>query len=192
MQKRKTCWKSHIDAEKLTLTIKYYSQEGEIVGETTRDLSKYSDNMISLLALHGDKQRTQDSTADFAKFAAKYGWDQAILWVQSNHDRVYKQQCDDEWSARGEGVMVRVTILMEAVAKAYGQTIDVALAKVYSMTKEQKKALMEYPAIAKAILEVKAERAAAKAAALEKLAIDAGDLPDLGFSPEVEQEEEVE
>lgn len=192
MPKSKTCWKSVIDADELTLTIKYYSQDGELHSETVRDLSEYSDNMVSLLALHGAKQRTQDSTADFAKFANEYGWDAAIRWAKGNHDRVHEQQCNDEWSARGEGRLVRVTMLMEAVAKVYGQTIDVAVAKVYPMTKEEKKKLSAVPAIFKAILEVKAERAEKKAALAQKLKIEGEDLPDLGFVPEVEEEEEVE
>lgn len=179
MPKSKTCWKSVIDSEAGTLTVKYLSQEGEIVEEVEHSLDDFSEVMIRLLALHGWKQRTQDSSAGFARVAEDYGWDKALDWAQDNHSQVFKTQVAGEWSTRGEGTLVRVTILMEAVVRVYKQELDVVVAKIFPMTKEDKAKLAKSPMIAKEMLAVKAERAAAKAIRAEALVIEDDILPDL-------------
>jgi len=177
--KGKTCWKSIIDSEKLTLTVRYLSQDGENVEEVEHNINDFSPEMILLLALHGWKQRTQDSSAGFASVAAEYGYDQALTWAQENHAAVYQTQLDGEWSARGEGTLVRVTILMEAVSRIYGQDLDTVVAKIFPMDKEDKAKLAKNKAIAAEMEKVKAERAEKKAKKAAKLVVEDDVLPEL-------------
>lgn len=179
MQKGKTCWKAIADAAEKTLTLRYLSQEDEIVEEVVHSLDDFSDDMIRLLALHGWKQRTQDSCAGFSTIVNEHGYDAALTWAQDNQAHVYETQLAGEWSARGEGTLVRVTILMQAIAKVYGQEIDVVVAKIFPLSKEDKAALAKKPAIAVAMYEVKAERAAAKAKVAQAIDINDDDLPSL-------------
>jgi hypothetical protein len=173
MGKRASCYEIALDAETLDLTIGY-SDETEV----NISLQDFGDTIQSRLALHGLKQKLGDSTAGFGTVLDEIGPDQALIWAKDNQTRVITNLMAGEWSTRGEGA-IRVTDLHEALVDVYGQPIDVVIAKLEGMGKEEKASLRSVPLIAEALLKIKAKRAEARADKARLAAQESGELPSL-------------
>jgi hypothetical protein len=178
MKTLKTCWNIVTDAEESLTTVEYFDQDGSALKRLLIRLDDYEEPMVRLLALHGLKQRLGDSSAGFKAVKDEAGWDIALDWAKMNHLRVHEQQKEGTWTTRGEGT-IRVTLLHEAISRVYGESLEVVIAKLESMTKEERAALAKVAKIAQVITEVKAERALAKAERAKAKAVEGGELPDL-------------
>jgi len=173
MSRKTACYETTFDPETGIVHTAY--SDGH---DTDRDTEMLSDVIQRTLLLHGLKQKLGDSTAGYKGVLEDAGPEQALIWCQDNHDRVWGSLMAGEWTSRGEG-QIRVTDLMQAVARVYGESLDVVIAKIGPMSKEEKEALKEVPLIQEALLTVRAERAARKASEATEAAKEAGELPDL-------------
>jgi len=136
----------------------------------TVNLDQLDQSIVTKLALHGLSQKLGDSYAG-AEMA------EAFELASSVATRLI----EGEWTQarEGGGGGARMSMLVEALAAATGQTAEASLDVVKGMSDEQKKELKKHPAIASKLATIAAERAVEKAAKAEQAAAEAGDLPAL-------------
>jgi hypothetical protein len=132
---------------------------------------EFSTEIQAALLAHGVAQKLGDSYA---------GVDAAQAHVAAK--AVLAALQEGKWSQRVEGSSgPRVSQLAEALAAVSGRTLDECVAKIATMTDEEKKGLRSHPSIVQKLAEIKllkAQEAARKAA--EKAAA-AGDVGTLSF-----------
>ena len=116
-------------------------------------LSELKPEIVVQLALHGLVQKGGDACA------SKDTTQEYIDSVAA----VLKQLRDGEWSSRREGTGgPRVGLLVEALAKCTGRSMEECLKAVEGLNDEQKKALRADPNIRKMIAQIRFEREQAK------------------------------
>lgn len=125
------------------------------------------------LLLHGISQKIGDSYASAKDAAEAFETASALYEALAGEDGV--------WLQRGESAGPRASLLAEAMVRVVPDkypTLEAAVERLSTLTKEERAARAKIPAVAAAIETIKAERATARAA---KLAADAGtpDLTDL-------------
>lgn len=158
-----------------------YSVESKTVsfdfGDGTSQVLKledYPQEMVLQLALHGLSAKAGDSFAG-AKAAIEKGYggskaDYCKERVSSIHDQLLA----GEWNAKREGSSgPRVSQLAQAVAVAFGVALDVAVAKLSSMGKDEKAKVQANKKVAKALADIRLQELEARRS---KLAEDASKL----------------
>ncbi|RMH12687.1 MAG: hypothetical protein D6698_15020 [Gammaproteobacteria bacterium] len=123
-----------------------FGEEGA-AGKLTADLSEVSDDIRLKLALHGLKQKLGDSYAGEKDPAAAF----------KAASEVWERLKAGEWSSARSGSGGRVGQLAQALARATGVSLEEAIAKVESLSKEERAELRKHPRVQKALLEIKME-----------------------------------
>ena len=121
--------------------------DGEVV---QCDVASLPDEIIHRLALHGLSQKVGDSYAGAA----------SVTEARIMADTVYKNLVAGMWATKA----TRGVKIIEAIHRAMGIPLDVALEKWSLMDDGKKKAVRAHPDIKKALAEIEAERAAKLAA----------------------------
>lgn len=131
-------------------------------------LTLLPDDILHRLALHGLSQKLGDSYAGAEP-------DEAYELAQVVADRLMAGEWTQARSSTGPGT-ARASMLVEALASATGKDIEQALAVVFGMDEDQRKALKKHPAIAAELARLTAERAVAKAKKAQAAVADGGTL----------------
>lgn len=160
---------TNVEAKTVTFT---FEDNGENI---IFDLAKVDPSIITRLALHGLSQKGGDSYAGTAKAIA--GTEvTAPEYARGQVEATIKQLYDGEWTTRTPGGGPSVTDLATALAEVSGHPLEECIERCSDASDEQKKALRAHPGIKAVMDRLRAERAAAKAAAS---AATAGEGPDL-------------
>ena len=139
-----------------------FQDEGEAI---VFDINKMPDNIVANLALHGASQKIGDSYA-----GANGDYDAARKAAQT----VIGQLVAGDWKAARAAGEPRTTLLVEALARATGQTMDKCAAVIGDMEREQRMSLGRHPEMkeAKAVIQLeraKADKAKSTVPALSEL-----------------------
>ena len=116
------------------------------------DINKMPDNIVANLALHGASQKIGDSYA-----GAAGDYDAARKAAQS----VIDQLIAGDWKAARAAGEPRTTLLVEALSRATGQSMDASAEVIGNMEKEQRVALGRHPEMKEAKAVIQLERAKA-------------------------------
>lgn len=138
--------------------------------ESVHDVTKFPADIQHNLMLHGLSQKLGDSYSSAGKA------ENPLAFAKGAVERVAKQLMDGAWQAAREGGGgSRTTVIAEAIARAFGTTIEVVNEKILNRiadnagtSDEDKKAaltaLRADPQVRVAMAEIKAERAKTAAA----------------------------
>jgi hypothetical protein len=151
------------------------------VGEETRvfDPAQCSDQMRLQAEFHGFSQKIGDSYAGASKATEDSEMTQEE-YILAQIDTAIAQLYAGDWSIRtGAGAGPRITDLVRALCELYPDQAEADVAETVSnMDADQKKQTRAHPAVATILDRLRAERAAAKAAASAAKEVDT-ELPDL-------------
>lgn len=120
-----------------------------------KDLPK---EILTNLALHGIAQKVGDS------YAGVKVQSEAVDKAKAVADRLVA----GDWRAARQAASPRATQLAEALATAFGKTLEEANAALAKLSEDQIKELRKRPAIKLELQKIQAKKAAAKAKELEK------------------------
>lgn len=145
-------------------------------------LTELNEDIINRLALHGLSQKLGDS------YAGAGGEDDPVEYAKEALAGVYESLKEGNWTQRTGGTAgPRVTLLAEALHRATGRDLEECSSMVNDLrvaagdgdedAKAKLDAIKNHPQVKAAQSEIRAERAAAKAA---KDAESSADAPDLG------------
>lgn len=147
------------EAKKVPFAKKTYNDETGIVAITFSDpsntvveldTSKCSDEIRTLLMLHGASQKIGDSYA-----GVKGNFGEGI----NNAKAVVQQLLAGEWKATGEERGPRLQELAEAIARIKGAPVEAALKAVEAATDEQRASWRSNAQVKAAIAQGRAEKA---------------------------------
>lgn len=132
-------------------------------------LSELSPEMVTRLAVHGLSQKVGDSFAGAAKA------ENPLTYAREAIVETMKQVRDNAWRVVGVASGPRVTQLARAVARAFGITVEAAVATFTdqedTLDEEAYKGFVKEvkndPAVKKALADIRAEDAAAAAASIQ-------------------------
>ena len=129
------------------VSITFSDPQGTVV---ELDTSKCSDEIRTLLMLHGASQKIGDSYA-----GVKGNYAEGI----NNAKAVVQQLLAGEWKATGEERGPRLQELAEAIARIKGASVEAALKAVEAATDEQRAAWRSNAQVKAAIAQGRAEKA---------------------------------
>ena len=147
----------------------------EILRVAQDNLDQLSGSIGAALMFHGTSQKLGDAAVkpSGAEKRDEYEADPSA-YIEDRVLSVWENLQGGMWVERAETAGPRVTLLVEALARAGGIDTGQAGEIVATWPDGKKKAAAKVPEIAKALEEIKAERAAARKAALDAAA-DASD-----------------
>ena len=127
--------------------------------------------ITSALTFHGLSQKLGDAAVkpSNAEKRAEYE-ENPSAYIEDRVLSVYENLVGGTWVERAEGAGERVTILVEALARAGGIDTEQAKGIVATWDDGKKKGAAKVPEIAKAINDIKAERAAERQRKLDEKA----------------------
>lgn len=126
----------------------FYFRNGQLHTVLRKDLK---DEIIEDLIAHGVEQKVGDAAAGEKDVGDMY------LAVESVADRLR----EGEWAAKREGGGFSGTsVLLEALVRAYGRTVDQAKAFLKTKTPEQKLAMRRDARLKSVVEQIESERAA--------------------------------
>lgn len=157
------------DFEKGTVTFTFANGKSE-----TLNPKEFPDHIQANLALNGLSQKTGDAFAD-AKGNPETAYASFIASVNALREGKWRQRAAGEGGAKS-------TLLVEALARATGQTIEASAAVVEGLDKDGRKVLRQHEQIAAMLVTIEQERLAAKAMKLKAISGDAPNLAAL-FQP---------
>lgn len=137
-----------VDVESQTVTLEF--ADGSKISSS---LTEFSPEMITRLALHGLSQKKGDACASLDTVAECR---EAVEGIRS-------QLLSNDWSAKREGSgSPRIGLLVEALARITGRTIEECTEVVEALDDEQKKLVRADANVRKIMAQIRYERETAK------------------------------
>lgn len=115
---------------------------------------------------HGWKQKIQDSYAGAKKAVEDGHAESRGQYAFECASEVIDNALNNIWSTKREAGGPRISLLAQAVARALNITVDVAVAKLATMSDEQKRGVAKVKAVALAMIELRKEAEARREAKL--------------------------
>ena len=154
----------------------------EIMRVDTDRLEALPGDIYQALTFHGLSQKLGDAAVKPSSFEKREEYEaDPSAYIEDRVLSVWENLQGGTWVERAEAAGPRLTILVEALARAGGIDTQSAQELVASWPAEKKKAAPKVPEIAKAINDIKAERAAERQRKLDEAASqsDGGALAEL-------------
>ncbi|MBW8034124.1 MAG: hypothetical protein FVQ79_00200 [Planctomycetes bacterium] len=144
-------------------SVSFLFSDGNIIKVALSDFPK---EIIAHLAQHGLSQKGGDSYA---------GVEGDVAQAQVNLQAVVESLKAGDWVSRVGGGP-RMTLLILALAEVTNRKVEEVAEKVESLSKEEKAAYRQHPAIKAVLARMEVERATAKAAKIAAAAETAGEV----------------